>query len=345
MRIIQDGGFSCAMRSIVRSLLVILYCKVQFGEGYLVSSSRLWLKTTSRFSYDQPRILSASLDSNEMGIPDNDLNITSSLLANLPPTSTSVLEIGAAGIEVREEDFAQNRELDEILYERAKRFYDPTAINTQKEKCILVAVDRGSYVYSESLRQAEKSNRENEAKPQQLAFSLQESMSELSELVGTAGMVVCGAVVQKLSSPNMKTYLGTGKIEEIARYINHTEARTLVVDDDLSPKQQRNLEDAFVEYGLPDVKILDRTAIILEIFAQHAQSREGQLQVELAMLEYRLTRGPRSKGGDFDSGCGFRGPGESKLETDKRVIRDKIVQLKRELLTLGAQRQQHRKSR
>ena len=128
--------------------------------------------------------------------------------------------------------------------------------------------------------------------------------------------------------------------------VNRTSAKTIVIDDDLTSKQQRNLEDAFASYGGADVKILDRTAIILEIFAQHASSREGQLQVELAMLEYRLTRGPKASGSaDTDSGCGFRGPGETKVETDKRLIRDKIVLLKREIDLLGIQREQHRKSR
>ncbi len=120
----------------------------------------------------------------------------------------------------------------------------------------------------------------------------------------------------------------------------------VVVDDDLSPKQQRALEDGLQSYGVPEnVKVLDRTAIILEIFAQHAQSKEGQLQVELAMLQYRLNRGPKAKGGNFDSGCGFRGPGETKLETDKRVIRDKIVLLKREIDQLSQHRHQHRVNR
>lgn len=114
----------------------------------------------------------------------------------------------------------------------------------------------------------------------------------------------------------------------------------------MSAKQQRNLESLCASYGGADVKILDRTAIILEIFAQHAQSREGQLQVELAMLEYRLTRGPSNKGNpDRDSGAGFRGPGETKIETDRRFIREKIIRIKREIDILGTQREQHRKNR
>lgn len=220
-------------------------------------------------------------------------------------------------------------DLDTILSERAKRFYDPKLVGSVKEKCILVAVDKKL----ESCRSSE------------VSFTFQESLNELSELVGTAGLRVMGTCVQKLYTANSGTYVGSGKVADIMRAVNATDAKTIVVDDDLSPKQQRNLEDAFAAHGGVDVKILDRTAVILEIFAQHAQSREGQLQVELAMLEYRLTRGPRAKGGEGDSGCGFRGPGETKLETDKRAIRDRIVRAKREIDSLGMQRDQHRKSR
>lgn len=239
-------------------------------------------------------------------------------------------------IDVRKEDLFQDRELEDILYERARRFYDPSAIDVTKEKCILVVVDRK---VSDSRDASSGKGVGN------FNFSLEESLSELSELVGTAGLTVCGVVIQRLAVPHARTYVGTGKVSEIAAEVNRTLAKTLVVDDDLTPKQQRSLEDAFVEAGIPDIKILDRTAVILEIFAQHASSREGQLQVELAMLEYRLTRGPRAKGTDSDSGCGFRGPGETKVETDKRVIRDKIVLLKKELEVLGSQRLLRRKSR
>jgi GTP-binding protein HflX len=155
-----------------------------------------------------------------------------------------------------------------------------------------------------------------------------------------------GTVVQKLSSQNVKTYIGPGKVQDIMAVVNATKTTVLVIDDDLTTKQQRNLEDMFAANGAQDIKILDRTAIILEIFAQHAKSREGQLQVELAMLEYRLTRGPSSSGDvGRDSGAGFRGPGESKLETDKRLIRDKIILVKTALVGLKQQRENHRESR
>ena len=154
-----------------------------------------------------------------------------------------------------------------------------------------------------------------------------------------------GICVQRLQAPNSNSYINSGKAFDVMALVNSTGVRTIVVDDDLSPKQQNNLENLCVSYGGVDVKVLDRTAIILEIFAQHAQSREGQLQVELAMLEYRRTRGPRARGEGGDSGAGFRGPGETKLETDRRMIQDKILRVKKEIELMGAQRKQHRKTR
>jgi len=156
---------------------------------------------------------------------------------------------------------------------------------------------------------------------------------------------VKGICVQRLQAPNSNSYINSGKAFDVMALVNSTGVRTIVVDDDLSPKQQNNLENLCVSYGGVDVKVLDRTAIILEIFAQHAQSREGQLQVELAMLEYRRTRGPRARGEGGDSGAGFRGPGETKLETDRRMIQDKILRVKKEIELMGAQRKQHRKTR
>ncbi len=238
---------------------------------------------------------------------------------------------------LREEDLDQNRDLDLILSERAQRYNDPNLTGRTRELCLLVAVD------------VKLADRKLDFERD---FTLQESLNELSELVGTAGLDVKGVAVQKMSQPSRNTYVGPGKIEEIMGAVERTGAKTLVIDDDLTPKQQRGLESAFSAYeGGNEVKILDRTAVILEIFAQHANTKEGQLQVELAQLQYRLTRGPNQGGNvdgsgpDRDSGAGFRGPGESKLETDKRAIRDKIVQLKKEIASLGSQRANHRKGR
>ena len=154
-----------------------------------------------------------------------------------------------------------------------------------------------------------------------------------------------------MSSPSRNTYVGPGKISQILEKILRTEAKTLVIDGDLTPKQQRNMEAAFaVLDGGEEVKILDRTAIILDIFAQRAQSKEGKLQVELAQMQYRLTRGPRQghmAEGDSerDSGAGFRGPGEKKMEVDKRFIRNRIVQLKKEIAALSGHRENNRRGR
>jgi GTP-binding protein HflX len=251
------------------------------------------------------------------------------------PINDSNIDINRMSL--REEDFEQSRDLDLILSERAKRYNDPKVTGRSRELCLLVAVD-------EKLAER-KYNLKRE-------FTLQESLNELSELVGTAGLDVKGVAVQKLSQSSRNTYVGPGKIEEIMEIIERTGAKTVVIDDDLTPKQQRGLESAFGAFeGGEEVKVLDRTAVILEIFAQHANTKEGQLQVELAQLQYRLTRGPNqggsfdASGPDRDSGAGFRGPGESKLETDKRAIRQKIVQVKKEIALSGSQRANHRKGR
>lgn len=219
-------------------------------------------------------------------------------------------------------------EFQKSLAAKAKQFYDPRyTLSNDREKCILLAV-------------------EVTRPPQQNAsFTTEESLSELSELVGTAGLVVDGCLIQRLPSVHPQTYIGTGKIKDLCQLLNTTKVQTIVVDDDLTSKQQRNLEEELEKAGLNQVKLLDRTAIILEIFAQHANSKEGQLQVELAMLEYRLTRGPKSRGVENDQGCGFRGPGESKIETDRRVMKDKIYVMKKEIEILSQQRNQSRKSR
>jgi GTP-binding protein HflX len=183
----------------------------------------------------------------------------------------------------RPEDFEQRRDLDVILTERAARFYDPALMGLQKEKCLLVSVEL-------KMDARRLMNRKS------VEFSHLESLSELSELVGTAGLQVVGNVVQKMSGPSAKTYIGPGKATDIIAAVNATGASVIVVDDDLTAKQQRNLEDLLIENGGRELKLLDRTAIILEIFAQHAKSREGQLQVEVAMLEYRMSRGPSASG-------------------------------------------------
>lgn len=162
----------------------------------------------------------------------------------------------------------------------------------------------------------------------------QESLDELEELVSTAGAVVVGRVVQNLEHINNTTYVGTGKVKEIKDLIWETDADAIVCDDELSPAQYKNLEDEL------EVKVMDRTLIILDIFAGRAKTAEGKIQVELAQLRYRSTRliGMRNlsrQGG----GIGTRGPGEKKLEVDRRLIRNRISQLKEQVSEMENHRQ------
>jgi GTPase len=224
---------------------------------------------------------------------------------------------------------------------KLKRKYDPNL-----ESCIVVAVDCTSHRASRGSYQPVKAELMDKVRDNE-QMTIFESLKELQDLIRTAGLQILDICVQRMSSPLSATYIGSGKVDEIIALAEKLEVKTIVFDDDLTTKQQRSLEELFSAsiYG-QSMKILDRTAVILEIFAKRAKSREGQLQVELAMLEYRLTRGPKASGDvGRDNGAGFRGPGETKLETDKRVIKDKLVILRKEIDKLKFQRQQHRVNR
>ncbi|BCJ95904.1 GTPase HflX [Anaerocolumna cellulosilytica] len=155
----------------------------------------------------------------------------------------------------------------------------------------------------------------------------QESIEELEELAKTAGAVTVAKVIQNRESVHPGTYIGKGKIEEIRDLMTELEATGVICDDELSPAQLKNLEDSL------QAKVMDRTILILDIFAQHAVTKEGKIQVELAQLKYRATRlvGMRNSMSRLGGGIGTRGPGEKKLEMDRRLIRDRISQLNREL--------------
>ena len=155
----------------------------------------------------------------------------------------------------------------------------------------------------------------------------EDSVTELAELVKTAGATVVGTLIQKRETIHPGTYVGTGKVEEIAQLIAQTGATGIVCDDELSPVQLRNLENML------DTKVMDRTLIILDIFAARATTSEGKIQVELAQLKYRLSRlsGLGKTLSRLGGGIGTRGPGEKKLEIDRRLINDRIAQLNREL--------------
>lgn len=179
-------------------------------------------------------------------------------------------------------------------------------------------------------------------------WTASESLDELERLVDTAGAVVVGCDVQQRSSPDPATYIGRGKAEEIEERRRELEFDLVVFDSELTPVQQRNLEEII------QCQVLDRTAVILDIFAQRARTREAMIQVELAQLNYRLPRltgkgialsRQASGGGRSGPGIGTRGPGESKLETDRRRIRDRISMLRRELEEVKAHRARLRSDR
>ena len=171
-------------------------------------------------------------------------------------------------------------------------------------------------------------------------------LGELRELLRTAGVAVAGELVQRREHPDPDRYFGRGKLAELKRAIAESGANLVACDDELVPRQERNLEEAL---GVP---VIDRTAIILDIFADHASSAEGKLQVELAQLEYNLARMrglwthlERLGAGRMDGGIGTRGPGESQIETDRRLARDRIAALKRRLTHTKSSRSTMRRER
>jgi GTPase len=180
-------------------------------------------------------------------------------------------------------------------------------------------------------------------------WSLEASLDELAALAVSADVTVVGRASQHLGAPNPATYIGSGKVEEVRLAVSELGAEVVLFDHDLSPRQQRNLEQAL------DVKVIDRTALILDVFAQHARTREGMLQVELAQYEYRLPRLTRlwthlarqagGRAGGASGGVGVRGPGETQLEIDRRDVRRRIAVLKDQIDQLRTQRRLSRRQR
>ncbi len=188
---------------------------------------------------------------------------------------------------------------------------------------------------------------------EQKLISIEDSLEELKQLAITAGLIVVGHTSQRIKRLNPKTLLGSGKIEEIKALVRETVADIVLFDDELSPRHQRELERFFGD----EVRVVDRTALILDIFAQHANTREGSLQVELAQYEYRLPRLTRAwthlarqaggGGGRAGSvgGVGLRGPGETQLEVDRRDIGRRIAHLREQLEKVRAHRSRYRSRR
>lgn len=181
----------------------------------------------------------------------------------------------------------------------------------EKERFILIGVSEGD-TFVKGMKQADDT---------------EESIEELKELVDTAGAEVVGVLIQKREAPDRTSYFGKGKAEELAEMVRNTDATGVVCDDELTPAQLSNLEEII------DSKVLDRTQIILDIFAQHARTREGKIQVELAQLKYRQSHliGMRANLSRLGGGIGTRGPGEKKLEMDRRLIKDRITELNNDL--------------
>ena len=198
-----------------------------------------------------------------------------------------------------------------------------TSAQEQRERAVLVGVDRPG-----------------------LTWPLDSSLAELQRLADTAGADTVAITTQKLSAPNPRTFVGTGKAEEIAQLVRENEADLVIFDDELSPSQQSNLEKVMDK----DVKVIDRTALILDIFALHATSREGRLQVRLAQNQYLY---PRLRGmwahlasNRMGGGVGSRfGEGESQLEVDRRMVRNRITSIRRELARLADVRAVQRETR
>ena len=203
--------------------------------------------------------------------------------------------------------------------------------DTPKERGFLVGVDMRTHRFQKGV------------------LSVEDSLEELAALADTAQVNVVGGTYQRLNKPNPATFIGRGKVEELLSYKEELQIEVFIFDEELSPRQQRVLEKEL------DVKVLDRTALILDIFAQHARTREGQLQVELAQLEYRLPRLTRmwthlarqagGRSGGSGGGVGVRGPGETQLEVDRREVNRKIAHLRREIEQVRSQRASHRARR
>lgn len=172
-------------------------------------------------------------------------------------------------------------------------------------------------------------------------YNAQVSMDELEELARTAGAVVAAKIIQKRDKPDSATYVGSGRLEEIKTFTEANDVDLLIFDGELTPSQQRNIEDE------TDIRVIDRTTLILDIFAARARSNEGKIQVELAQLKYSLPRlgGKGAEMSRLGGGIGTRGPGESKLESDRRHIRRRIQSLQEELVQIAKRRENLRARR
>jgi GTP-binding protein HflX len=248
------------------------------------------------------------------------------------------------------------RDDDDMLSEREDRLYmDENGIRRNVERCILVAVEDLSAQRKGRHKELYYDPLSGEAEPP--CFTLEESMIEMRDLIKTAGLEISAELTQRLQEVNPRTYIGTGKVIEAQELMDKYDCCTIVFDAELSPGQQKILENSFNKNVIQndflvqdkEVKVIDRTALILDIFAQHAKTREGKLQVDLALHEYRKPRLTKMwshlERQSGSGGVGLRGPGETQLEIDKRLVRDRIITLKQKIDDVGKQRSIHRRGR
>lgn len=266
------------------------------------------------------------------------------------------------------------REEADILEEREDRMYTEVG---RAERCVLVGVEDLSAKRRSRRRRNGNANNNNQQRYEynnnagynyyaggeliededDEPFTLEESLTEMKELIKTAGMEIAGEITQRLNEINPKTYVNTGKVMEANELLKELGCCTIVFDAELTPGQQKSLENAFNKNLLQndflvqerEIKVIDRTALILDIFAQHARTREGKLQVDLALHEYRKPRLTRMwthlERQSGAGGVGLRGPGESQLEIDKRLVRDRIITLKQKIKDVQKQRTMRRRGR
>lgn len=213
------------------------------------------------------------------------------------------------------------------------RFVEPE----KREQCVLVGVEL-----------THREGGDGDEKGAERIFDLSSSLSELGQLARTAGLEVVGTITQSIPTADPATYIRSGKVSELRAALQSTGCCTALFDVDLTPGQQRSLENALSSQG-SDISVIDRTALILDIFAQHAATREGQLQVELALYQYRLPRLTRMwthlERQSGAGGVGLRGPGETQLEVDRRLINVRVAKLKQELNLVRAHRTRLRSAR
>jgi 50S ribosomal subunit-associated GTPase HflX len=323
--------------------------------------SRKQLSSTKNNEFDHPKDV---FDLNI--IQPDDPSFFDALSSSIPQTTFVDIESDYDDLSGSDETYTTELDDDEdrILTEREDRLF--LTNNAKKiETCILIGVQDLSQL-RRTKKEARNSNLDIE--DFNLDFSLEESMIEMRELIKTAGLDLRGEITQRLQEINPRTYIGTGKVIEAQTLLGEINEKfekeglplccTVVFDAELTPGQQKALENAFNKkviendfLGSDDgvVNVVDRTALILDIFAQHAKTREGKLQVDLALHEYRKPRLTRMwthlERQSGAGGVGLRGPGETQLEVDKRILRDRILVLKEKINEVQKQRDLHRRSR